>query len=75
MYFESSVCLHGGMRWGSSLGYCAACRKVAVSIPDVVIGIFFIDIFIRSHNGSRVDSDSNRNEYQEYFLRVTAAGT
>jgi len=35
---------------------------------------FFIDIFIRSHNGPRVVSASNRNEYQEYFLRVKTAG-
>ena len=26
------------------------------------------------HYGSRVDSVSNRNEYQEYFLGVKAAG-
>jgi len=28
----------------------------------------------RSHYGPRVDSVSNRNEYQEYFLGVKAAG-
>ena len=28
----------------------------------------------RSHYGSEVDSTSNRNEYQEYFLGVKAAG-
>jgi len=28
----------------------------------------------RSHYGPGVDSASNRNEYQEYFLRVKAAG-
>ena len=28
----------------------------------------------RSHNGPGVDSASNRNEYQEYFLGVKAAG-
>ena len=43
------------------------------SIPDGVIGIF------QWHNPSGrtmapgVDSASNRNEYQEYFLRVKAA--
>jgi len=32
---------------------------------------FFIDIkFFRSHYGPRVDSASNRNEHQEYFLGV-----
>jgi hypothetical protein len=29
---------------------------------------------LRSHYGPGVDSDSNRNEYQEYFLGVKAAG-
>ena len=49
-------------------------RKVAGSIPDVVSG-FFIDIkYFRSHYGPGVDSASNRNEYQEYFLRVKAVG-
>jgi hypothetical protein len=28
----------------------------------------------RSHYGPGVDSASNRNEYQEYFLGVKAAG-
>jgi len=28
----------------------------------------------RPHYGSGVDSPSNRNEYQEYFLGVKAAG-
>jgi len=36
---------------------------------------FFIDIkSFRSHYGPGVDSASNRNEYQEHFLRVKAAG-
>jgi len=29
---------------------------------------FFIDIILRLHYGPGVDSASNRNEYQEYFL-------
>jgi len=49
-------------------------RKVAGSIPASVSG-FFIDIkSFRSHYGPEVDSASNRNEYQEYFLGVKAAG-
>jgi len=37
---------------------------------------FFIDIkSFRSHYGPGVDSASNRNEYQEYFLGVKAAST
>ena len=36
---------------------------------------FIIDIkSFRSHYGPGVDSASNRNEYQEYFLEVKAAG-
>jgi len=35
----------------------------------------FVDIkSFRSHYGREVDSPSNRNEYQEYFLGVKAAG-
>jgi len=53
---------------------CATNRRVAGSIPGDVIG-FFIDIkSFRSHFGHGVDSASNRNEYQEYFLGVKAAG-
>ena len=54
---------------------CATNQNVAGSIPDGVIGIF------HSHNPSDrsmalagVDSTSNRNEYQEDFLGVNAAG-
>jgi len=53
---------------------CATNRKVAGSIPASDSG-FFINIkFFRSHYGPGVDSASNRNEYQEYFLGVKAAG-
>ena len=53
---------------------CATNWKVAGSIPAGVTG-FFIDIkSFRSHYGPGVDSASNRNEYQEYFLRVKAVG-
>ena len=49
-------------------------RKLAGSIPACVIG-FLIDIkSFRLHYGPGVDSASNRNEYQEYFLGVKAAG-
>ena len=47
---------------------------IVISIPAGVSG-FFIDIkSFQSHYGSWVDSASNRNEYQEYFLSVKAAG-
>jgi hypothetical protein len=47
---------------------CATNRKVAGLISVGVSG-FFIDIkSFRSHYGPGVDSASNRNEYQAYFL-------
>ena len=47
---------------------CATNRQVAGSIPASVSG-FFVDIkYFLSHYGPGVDSASNRNEYQEYFL-------
>ena len=53
---------------------CATNRRVAGSIPAGVSG-FFIDVkTFRSHYGPAVDSASNRNEYQEYFVGVKAAG-
>ena len=52
---------------------CATNRKVAGSIPDGVIVIFHWHSF-RSHYGPGDDSASNRNDYQEYFLGVKAAG-
>jgi len=49
-------------------------QKVDGLIPAGVSG-FFIDIkSFRSHYGPGVDSASNRNEYQEYFLGVKVAG-
>jgi len=54
---------------------CATNRKVAGSIPAGV-SEFLIDIkSFQSHYGPGVDSASNRNEYQEHFLGVKAAGT
>jgi hypothetical protein len=35
---------------------------------------FFIDIILPAALWPEVDSASNRNEYQEYFLGVKAAG-
>ena len=53
---------------------CATNRKIAGSIPAGVSG-FFIDIkSFQSHYGPGVNSASNRNEYQEYFLGVKASG-
>jgi len=36
---------------------------------------FSVTLSFRSHYGPGVDSASNRNEYQVYFLRAKAAGT
>jgi len=63
-----------GLLYAEWLRWCATNRKVAGSIPDSV-SRFFIDIkSFRSHYGPGVDSASNINEYQEYFLGVKAAG-
>jgi len=53
---------------------CATNRKVAGSIPAGVIGISIDIKSFRSYYGPRVYSASNRNEYQEHFLGVKAAG-
>jgi hypothetical protein len=42
--------------------------KVAGSIPDGFIGNFLLTQSFRPHFVPGVDSASNRNEYQEYFL-------
>jgi len=53
---------------------CATNQKVAGLIPASVSG-FFTDIkSFGSHYGPGVNSTSNRNEYQEYFLEVKVAG-
>ena len=56
------------------LGCCAINRKVVGSIPAGVIGIFIDIKSFRSHYGPGIDSVSNRNEFQEHFLGVKAAG-
>jgi len=71
-YFYLNLC------WGTAVAQwlrcCATNRKVAGSIPASVSG-FFIDIqSFRSYYGPGVDSASNRNEYQEHFVGVKAAG-
>ena len=54
---------------------CATNRKVAGSIPAGVIGFSIGVKSFRSHYGPGVDSAFKRNEYQEHFLGVKAAGT
>jgi hypothetical protein len=43
-------------------------------MPAGVSGYFIDIISFRSQYGPGVESASNRNEYQEYFLEVKAAG-
>jgi hypothetical protein len=43
---------------------------MAVSTPDGIMGIFIDNNTSGCTNGPAVDSTSNRNEYQEYFLCV-----
>ena len=53
---------------------CATIQKVAFSIPAGVSGSFIDIKSFRSHYGPGIDSASNRNEYQEYFLGVKVTG-
>ena len=69
--FSGTTIVSAVAQW---LRFCAKNRKVAGSIPAGVSG-FFIDIkSFRSHYRPGVDSASNRNEYQGYFLGVKATG-
>jgi hypothetical protein len=61
---------HTLLVWRSWLRHCATSRKVAGSISDGDIGIFR---WHNPHYGPGVDSTSDRNEYQEYFLGIKAA--
>jgi hypothetical protein len=63
--------------WGHAvetwLRPCATSWKVASSISDGVFG-FFIDITLPVALWPGIDTVPNRNEYQDYFLGVKAAG-
>ena len=63
----------GGTAVAQWLRCCAANRKVTGSIPDGVIGIFYWHNPSDRTYGPGVDSASNRNEYQENFLKVNSA--
>jgi len=74
LYYIVPYCTVLGTAVAQCLRCCATNRIVGGSIPAGVSG-FFIDIkFFRSHYGPGVDSVSNINKYQEYFLGVKAAG-
>ena len=57
----------GAVGWGTALQFGSS----RVRFPMVLLEIF-IDKSFRPHYGPGVDSASNRNEYQEYFLGVKA---
>ena len=63
-----------GTRWRSCLRHCATSRKVADSDSRWCHWNFSLTWSFRPHYGPGVDAASNRNEYQEYFLGVNAAG-
>ena len=65
-----SINVYWGERWRSWLRHYATNRQVVGSIPDGVIRIFQW----HKASGRGVDSASNTNEYQVYFLGVKAAG-
>ena len=69
-----SFTIQSGTAVAQWLRCCATNWKVAGSIPDGVIGIMQRHKSFLSHYGPGVDSASNRNEYQEYFLGIKAAG-
>ena len=57
------IYIYMGTAVAQRLRCCATNRKVSGDIKS-----------FRSHYGPGADSASNRNEYQEYFLGVKAAG-
>ena len=72
--YLNQISINSGTAVAQRLRCCATNQKVAGLIPAGVSG-FFIDIkSFRSHYGPGVDSASNRNEYQEHFMGVKAAG-
>jgi len=72
--YRALLIVYNGTAVAQWLRCCATNRKVAGSIPAGVSG-FFIDIkTFRSNYDPRVDSASNTNEYQEYYLGVKADG-
>ena len=66
--------IYWGPRWHSGKGAVLPIGRSLVRSQLVSLE-FFINIkSFRSHYGPGVDSASNRNEYQEHFLGVKAAG-
>jgi hypothetical protein len=55
--------------------HCGTSQKVAGLIPNGVIGVFSLTQSFWLYYDPGVDSASNRNEYQEYFLGLKVAST
>jgi len=54
---------------GSAVGRGTALQVGRSWVRFLLVSLeFFIDVILRPHYGPGVDSASNRNEYQEYFL-------
>jgi len=73
-YIDIYIYIYEGTAVAQWLRCCATNRKVAGSIPASVTGYFIYIKSFRSHYDPGIDSASNRNEYQQYFLGVKAAG-
>ena len=63
----------GGSQWCSWLRHCATSWKVVGSIPDDIKIFHWLNPSERTV-APGVDSASNRNDNQEYFLGVKASG-
>ena len=59
---------------GTAVGVVLQIGRSLVRFQMVSFEYFFDIKSFRSHYGPGVDSASNRNEHQEYFLGVKAAG-
>jgi hypothetical protein len=70
LYVRSNTGARGG---AVGLGTALQSRRSRVLFPMVSLA-FFIDTNLPAAPWPWVDSASNRNEYQEYFLGVKAAG-
>jgi hypothetical protein len=80
---KQNVCQNKVLRWsldvvgtsgrGVSVGSGNALQAVRLRVRFSMVSlVFFIDI---QHYGPDVDSASNRNGYQIYFLGIKTAGT
>ena len=70
----SNIMLQRGPRWHSGQGAVLQIGRSLVRFQMVSLE-FFIDIILPIALRPGVDSAPNRNEYQEHFLEVKAAGT